>query len=275
MLALLPIDYTVAQNNFAATPSSTAPGTTVTTGGVAHTKTAWTQVFSATNFDVNELDVLVVGTSSAGVQTDALLDIGIGAAASEVVIVPDILAGWRQSLVSAVVSGGFRIPVTIPASTRVAIRAQSLETSKAVNVVIVARGGASQPATGLYAGIDAIGIVAASSQGTSHTAGNSGSFSSWTNFGSVTTRDYRAVLMLAQGNMAVNTLNNLAYQFEWGVSSTTFGAALFSTSTTESSWGPFPNQPVRQFVPSGSQLQVRGKCSGTAQALDVALYGFY
>jgi len=275
MLALLPIDYTVAQNNFASTPSTSAPGTTVTTGGTPHTKTAWTQVFSATNFEVTELDVLIVNTATSGAQSDALLDIGIGAAASEVVIVPNLLAGWRQTLIAGVPSPGLRIPVSIPAGTRVAIRAQSLITSQAVNVVIVARGGASQPATGIYTGVDAIGVVTASSQGTSHTAGNSGSFSAWTSFGSATTRDYRAVLMVVQGSMSTTTMNGLAYEFQWGVSSTTFGAAIFSTNTAETVWGPFPNQPVRQFVPSGSQLQVRGKCSGTAQALDLALYGFY
>jgi len=274
MLALLPIDYTVAQNNFASTPSVTAPGTTVTTGGTPHTKSGWTQVFSATNFEVTELDVLVVNTSTTGTQTDALLDIGVGAAASEVVIVPDLLAGWRQTTLSAVPSNGLRVPIYIPSGARVAIRAQSLETTKAVNVVIVARGGASQQATGLYSGVDAIGVNTASSQGTSVTAGNSGSFSAWASVGSATTRDYRAVLMLAQGTMS-NSSNGLAYEFQVGVSSTTFGSALFTTTTSENSWGPFPNQPVRQFVPSGSQLQVRGKCSGTAQALDVALYGFY
>ena len=275
MLALLPIDYTLAQNNFASTPSSTAPGTSVTTGGTPHTKTAWTQVFSATNFEITELDVLMVNTGTSGAQSDALVDIGIGAAASEVVIVPNILAGWRQNLQAGVPSSGLRFPVYIPAGTRVAVRAQSLETSKTINTVIVARGGASQPSTGQYAGVDAIGVTTASSQGTSHTAGNTGSFSAWASVGSVTTRDYRAVLMVVQGTMSTTTMNGLTYEFQWGVSSTTFGAALFASNTGETLWGPFPNQPVRQFVPSGSQLQVRGKCSGTAQALDVALYGFY
>lgn len=275
MLAVFPIDYGAAQNNFASTPSATAPGTTVTTGGVAHTKSGWTEVFSSTNFEVTELDILVVATSTTATQSDALLDIGIGAAASEVVLIPNILAGWRQTLTSAISSTGMRFPITIPSGTRVAIRAQSLITSQAVNVVIVARGGASLPATGLYAGVDAIGIVTASSQGTSHTAGNSGSFSAWTSFGSATTRDYRAILMLVQGSLADTTMNNAVYEFQWGVSSTTHGSAMFATSTSETVWGPFPNQPTRQFVPSGSQLQVRGKCSATAEALDLALYGFY
>jgi hypothetical protein len=39
-------------------------------------------------------------------------------------------------------------------------------------------------------------------------------------------------------------------------------------STSEYSFGPVPNEFLMCDIPSGAQMQIRGKCSGTAEALD-------
>lgn len=274
MLAIPPLICGVEQNNAAATPSTTAPGTTVTGAGSAHTKGPWTQLIAALNGDCIELALAVTNTASAGVQTDALIDIGVGGAGSETALISNIPAGWRSTLIASPGPPVLILPVSIPRGTRLSARAQGLELSKAVNILVSARIAPSGGPAPAYQGCDVIGAVAASSQGTSHTPGNSGAFSSWASIGSATGRTYRAIGFVPQGSM--NTaMNNALYRFEAGINSNALGSWTFGASVNEASGLIIPPRPVPCLVPEGSQLQVRATCSTTAQALDVVLLGFY
>jgi len=103
---------------------------TVTASGTINTKGSWTQVFAATTYDtwmivVQPDDVQVSATNSA-----TLLDVGIGAAGVEQVLIPNIYMGaWNHGSI-------FQAPMFIPAGTRVAIRCQSVIASKAFPVKV-------------------------------------------------------------------------------------------------------------------------------------------
>lgn len=101
-------------------------------GGSAHTKGSWVEVTAATTADVYRIAMQTAVSFASGANTAGLLDIGIGGAGSEVVIVPNLAVGYS----SATVPGAlplWDLPVFIPKGTRVAVRWQSARTSQALN----------------------------------------------------------------------------------------------------------------------------------------------
>lgn len=105
--------------SLAAVTSGGTGGGTLTSGAAANTKGGWTQVVAATTGDAQWVVLQVLkpyGTSpnSYGI------DIGIGAAGSEVALVSNLtLAGGTQPLVA------YQLPLTIPAGSRIALRSQN------------------------------------------------------------------------------------------------------------------------------------------------------
>lgn len=110
--------------------TATSRGTDVDPGATANTKGAWSQLIASSAGDWAGF-YLVIGwsdNSAVGVHTRFMIDVGVGAAASEVVLLPDWFAnveivGDRQVVKQSPV---FFIP--IPAGARVAVRAQSNNT---------------------------------------------------------------------------------------------------------------------------------------------------
>lgn len=120
----------------AVTSSATTPlAATAVTGGTAHTKGAWVQVTAATTAPVHGFHLCISTTANyaAATDTSTLLDIGIGGAGSEVVVVPNIGIGYQGPATGA--NGTVTtVPVTVPQGSRVAIRAQSIRTSRNITV---------------------------------------------------------------------------------------------------------------------------------------------
>ena len=95
-------------------------GTALTYGGALNTKGAWVQLVASTARDSQGFWVYVWPDTGATGFTS--VDIGIGAAASETVIAPDLFHG-KQTLNCGMTR--IFIPLSIPAGTRVAARAQT------------------------------------------------------------------------------------------------------------------------------------------------------
>lgn len=105
------------------TDTANSTGTAVDAGATANTKGAWTQITSSSS-QLKGL-ILTIGPIAGGAQDAGfLLDIGVGAAASEQIIIPDLHAYAETD--GAILSNGvfpiFWIP--IPANTRIAARCQ-------------------------------------------------------------------------------------------------------------------------------------------------------
>lgn len=100
-------------------------GVGIDPGGTAHTKGSYAQITASTT---NRLRLLLVGlgiqTNNVMINGNALLDIAVGGAGSEQIILPNIGFAYSQNeqMVPATL-GPF--PVNIPAGTRLAARAQS------------------------------------------------------------------------------------------------------------------------------------------------------
>jgi hypothetical protein len=161
----------------------------------------------------------------------------------------------------------------VPAGATLGARVRTAHTSTiAGRIGWWAYGGNRNPGT-WWCGqsVETIGVDPANSIGTSHTPGNSGVYSSWTNFGSAATHAAKAAQFAIQGVMG-NTASALAYHWEFGIGSTRIGPTYFKALTTSENSIVQPDQPIFANVPAGAQLMARATCSGTAEAQDIAAY---
>jgi hypothetical protein len=111
------------------TPNVTPNGTLVDPGGTANTLGAWAQITASSPHAYSYITLAVGGNGSSdrGADYQWLVDIGIGAAGSEQVLIQQIFfasvgaSGW--GLPTIPIAGPYA--VSIPAGTRIAVRCQS------------------------------------------------------------------------------------------------------------------------------------------------------
>jgi hypothetical protein len=258
------------QSNLAATPGSGMSGTLITGHASQHTKGSYSQLIASTTYDSHGFWLSVTDTVLSGSDTSLLLDIGIGASGSEVVLAPNLMAGFRPATGAGYLAF---LPLFIPRATRVAARLQGIIGGDTANVAVFLNGGSSHPRTQIYKGCDAYGIDISDSGGTAHTAGNTSSESTDANVGTTLSRDYRAV-MLGTGFSGA-AANARAYHWELTDGTNTLCEWFDFINASEAIFGPFPFAPFEIPLASGTQLQIQGECSGVADARDVAFYCFY
>jgi hypothetical protein len=119
--------------------SATTKGTTVTCAGSANTKGSYAQVTASTSYDYIGLGFALDSQAlTSGNGAVWLMDIAIGAAASEKIILPDwAFAVYNQTsyLLPATCHPPF-LPMKIPAGTRLSARCQSGLASASCGVTI-------------------------------------------------------------------------------------------------------------------------------------------
>jgi len=277
MLALPAPKFAALQGNLPATPGLTtgasSSGKTVTASPTIHAKGAWVELIAATTYETHLITVGVAGTNVAATRTDFLVDIGVGAAGSETVLIPNLLAGFCGVQKDTGLRT-YTFPLHIPEGTRLSARGQALIASDVCEVNVFLHGGPSGLAWPIYDGCDAIGIATSTSSGTYITSGASGTEGAWTSVGGVTARPYDA-LMFGVGGVNNTVITSLAYHFEIGYSSTTLAEYLVFTGTAEVAFR-YPDTWFGASIPASTQLQVRGEASAAGpQTVDVALYGLY
>lgn len=163
---------------------------TVTANASAHTKGAWTELIASTAAEADALDIDVGGVSQSGVNTAVLLDIGVGAAASESVIIPDVAVGSAAFLVNSRLGISFRVPVKVPRGSRIAARIQSIVTGGKTASVSVRPVFSANPVP-MGTTVDVIGTDTSTSQA----AATSGTVGTWTEIGT-TVRPYDALVFV-------------------------------------------------------------------------------
>lgn len=273
MALMLPhVAFAVPQNNFLAGPlQGSAGNATPVASATPHTKGSWTQLLATTSYDAYGL---VLGFSnnaaSTGVQTNNLIDIGVGAAAAEQVVIPDIISTASSALSAGYVTQYF--PIFVPKGSRLAARLQSNVASRSCNVMVMLVGGPSQPWP-IYQKCVSIGIDTANSAGLTHTPGT-GADSTFTNIGSPIDHEWRAAMLIA-GTGSDTSMTALSYYARWGYGGQIMGEVVLGTATSEVVSSQQPGIPRQLIIPAGTQLQVQGRCSATAEELQFGMYGFY
>jgi hypothetical protein len=242
-----------------------AAAVTVTASATPHTKGAWSEIIASTSSDVTLLSFVITNVNTTSTDTATLIDIGVGAAGSETVVVPDIAVG-------AQLTGLYTIPVKITSGTRIAMRSQSVVASKTLSIPIReffafdAGDAALTPTT-----VDVLGVNTATSEGTAM----SGASGTWVEITASTAVDYSAFAIVpssSDGNIAA--LTAIVYEIGVGAagSEVSFGRVIFSTVATEQVvmrriW-PFL---FGREVPSGSRLSIRHNIATNPDKYDACI----
>lgn len=247
-----------------------------TSSASANTKGDWLEVFSSSPFDANGLNISI-GYATEGYSF--LLDIGIGAAGSEVVIISNILYEVT-GLGTRFLNNDIFFPISIPNGSRVSIRIQSTGGSKVMSVGLsLFSGGWNKQACSL---VTTYGAATADSGGTSvDPGGTAHTEGAYTEITAATTNITRGFILASGGQ-----LNTSRQWSEWLVDIAIGGAGsevvifpdlrLACESFSWSTMIPHFTQYIPLQIASGQRIAVRAKCSindATDRLFDVVLYG--
>lgn len=176
--------------------SSIRSSVTATANAAANTVGAYTEIVSALAQDISGIFVQVTtATNVATTDSSTLINIAIGGAGAEVVIIPNLGVGYKITTNTT----GMFIPVSIPLGTRVAFNAQSAIGGKTVGcrfTFITSR----RKIRAVPTQIDTYGANTATSEGIAVTnpAGTNAK-GAWTEITSGTTRPLQGLFISVQG----------------------------------------------------------------------------
>lgn len=215
-------DLTAPPTGDANLSSSNLLSATATGSATPNTKGPYTEVIAATTKEIFGLVIAshAVNTALSTTDTSALVDVAIGAAGSEVIVIPNLAMGWRTSTYQ---TGRYRFPIYIPVGSRIAIRCQGAQASKQVGVRFIPLGrapGSVRPADSIvsmgWSGtIDAV----TGSKGVNLTpAGSTNTKGAWTTLVAATPEPFRGLAVGIQGG-ADNTQSKAEMLFDLGVGS--------------------------------------------------------
>ena len=119
-------------SGLAATPSLTTTSVRLTANATTQLKGAYVQIIAATAYDVHGFWCTFGGSGVSATRTDQMMDIAIGAA-TETVILPEFLTGWRAA--ATVGPQAVFFPFFIAKGTRIAARLQALIVSATLDVM--------------------------------------------------------------------------------------------------------------------------------------------
>lgn len=260
--------FNFSYDNWGANPSS-SPGTSVIPGA-SNVEGSWTQIASGANISSNvywvRLQVAVGGTS--GSQKDHLLDIGVDNAggSSYSAVISNIACG-QSPLAGNYAARTFLFPLFILAGSSVAVRVQGQNaTAGTVRVCAKVHGDPSNPENvpvGQYS--ETIGTIT-NSQGVAFTPGNAAD-GTWVSLGT-TANDmwwWQLAAQASNGTLsALQTYVDLAYGD--ATNKVVIQRQLILTDTLEDVGDMVASNlswlDCYRFVPAGSTLYVRGRCSG-------------
>ena len=255
-------------------------GTSVAAGGSPHTKnTTYTTLVATTSYASYGILVGVgnVGTT-ASTNTRTLVDIAIGAAASEQVIIPNLMAGQVGASNSASIGPQYYyFPIVIPAGVRISATSQSLAAADTVHVTVHLF---QHQVPGKWYGsrVTAYGANTADSTGTSHTHGN-GSYATTTQLTASSTNPIKAL------QVGMDLLTDTTGVTKRGVlriaaaSSTNYivsGLPIQESTTLETVAFTPANFILSQMsfnFPAGTYLGVGADMGATGEARGFVLYG--
>lgn len=242
------MDWSVLGNSRVSDDGNGVTPVTVDTGS-ANTKTAWVQQIASLAYSTSGF-LLYVQNSPSEYQ---LIDIGIGGAGSEVVVLPN----FRVSQALSGTHSNFTcfIPLALPAGTRVAIRSQGSAGSKFCRIKL-------QPMGDAWAGLIAPvrwedwGANTTNSQGTSYTTGN-GSKGSWVQLIAATAFTSKWMYVHIVGNTAPVDISTDIGIGGAGSEVVIIPDLHYTVENLAVTYGPFPYS-----VPAGSRIAVRGQGNG-------------
>ena len=251
----------------------TDSGGTEVTSGAANTKGSYVELVASSSFDAQ--GILVCANSNTFVAFKAhLLDIAVGAAASEQIILPDLLT---TDFWDAFFYGYF--PISIPSGTRISARCQSDGASAPLDVTVTLLAQGFLPSSPLSR-VEAWGVDAATSRATSIDPGGSADTKgSWAELVASTAFDARGILVATVSSNIIRADSRWLLDIATGAGGSEqvlLGDFMLIGDDLKDQIRPaqFPFLPV--YIPAGSRVAVRTQCTitdATDRLFQVAIYG--
>lgn len=247
--------------------------TTVTADAAANTKGAYQQMTSATGRD---FDWLMVGFENQSSARSHLVDVSVGAASSEQVIVPNMLVSGGPRMVQWLL-----IPKSIAAGSRLAARTQCTIGSSQIRLGTFAGvGGLWRPPNA--GNIIALGVNTGTSRGTAVDAGAVlNTYSAWVQLEASTPAAIQALsVQFGSGTNATPTALGFTFgnAVDIGVGGAGSEVPIITMPYVVNSTlhGPLPNLWHSVSIPAGSRLAARVRMStvdATDRVVDVMCHG--
>jgi hypothetical protein len=263
--------FSAIDTNAAGRPAG-GQGTTVTPA--VGSKGSWVEIASSLSRDTYGLMINFNSNAASAASRNTVVDVGIGAAGSEVVIIPNLIAGNAGTY--GVGSGGlwYYFPMAIPAGSRLALRAQGTVTS-AFGAYLQAFQAPLQPAMMKKASsVEALGMTVP--QGTAVTAGTT-SDGSWTLLGTTTRQCWFwqvGVQVQSSDTAHIAGVYHIDIATGDGTNFNTFLTAVYFSTTTGEQGNTLPTTVGCELpVPAGTDIYARAQCSGTPDPIYITAYG--
>jgi hypothetical protein len=251
--------------------AAASDGVLVDPGGVAHVKGSYAQISASTPFAASGVRIHMTPTF---VDVTTLTDFAVGAAASEVIIMPDIHLSTRRSQ-----GCEFYVPLAIPEGVRLSARCQGSSQNDDLEVTVDIIGGIFENASPMQR-MTAYGVDTSDSGGVSVDPGGSANTKgSYSQIIAATTSAHRGLLM-AIGSQDNHIRLNATFLIDVAV-----GAAA-SEQIVIPDFFVFSSQDNDCFIPNfayfdlgipdGTRLAVRAQSDitdATDRLFDVVLYG--
>jgi hypothetical protein len=251
---------------------TTVSSGTLLTGGTANVKGSYVELIASTAFHASWMLVSFSRTVSSS--AEFLLDIAVGAAASEQVIVNNLYASGLSSLYF-----NYMFPVSIPPGTRISARIQDGASGTGrVNVALI---GNSLLPSASYGRLTTYGANTADSGGVSIDPGGTlNTKGAYSEIVASTTNRIRGLIIAigAQGN---NARTDALWLFDVAIGAAGSEQIIISdlpiscvAAGDAVSPGVFPIIPIS--IPEGTRVAVRAQCSiidAADRLFDVILYG--
>ena len=261
-----------AQEDTVADDQAVSAGTVLTASASTNTKGAWAQLVAATPIDAHAIAV-IIRTNTA----DQMMDIAVGPAGQEHVIVPNLITGDDGKSGSRPI---FYLPISIPKGSRLSGRNQSTTGGalQSLIVMLMNHGSGASPPMGR---ITDYGTAVADSGGTGVDPGATlNTKNSWAELVAATSWPIRALVM------AIGNQNNSARTTATWLLDIAVGAAgqehaiipdiILSANSSGDLMQPPVLGPFPVAIPPGSRITARAQCNisdATDRLFDVAVYG--
>jgi len=251
-------------------------GTTIAGNASANVEGAWTQLSAATPVDACGLWITIGQPFTIGT-VDFLVDIGVGAAGDEQIIVENLL--YSVGSFPAAPDWGLFLPRCIAAGSRVAARAQcSGATNRQIGLMIHLIPGVVRPMQRCESGgadtSDSGGTLIDPGAGAAHVKG------AWVQMIASTTFPYRALAMLLGFNKNGTATVQVEHAYDIGVGAAGDEQVIIANLRAVQGSGDdlvapmaFGAYPVN--IPAGSRIAVRAQCSitGADRLTDAMIVG--
>lgn len=254
---------------------STSVGANLTSGTTNHAlPTSPTVLVNSTDFEAEWVRFIIHGIHQSATITDALLNIYIGGAGSEVLLIDSLTVGWTPTAAAAGLPISYWFPLRIPAGARISGSLRSIRpggTDETCRVIF--EYGVSNGTHWVGSGVETLGETTASSRGTAVTPATSAP--GWATMGT-SGRRYRYIAIGAQGNNDTTLLDGwLAWNI--GTSSATIqNLRHLHSATSATEWHGYRDMGLWCDIPSGTSLEVRAWASAAPSGLIYAtLHGVY